>query len=106
MVGITQRERESREEGEDINHNDHSQKLTNKSINPDDPNTRSSKSKANHSSLIILLFYRVRTWFFFTEKKIKQKQESRKSSLELWWPLMLHLRFLMHGEVIRGTSTC
>ena len=57
--------------------------LTDFTINPDDLNARSSKSKANFFLLIILLFYRVRTEGFFTKKE-KQKQESRKSGLGLW----------------------
>ena len=84
MVGITQKERERENERErerrtsTIMHN-----FTDFTINLDDLNARSSKSKANLFLLMILLFYRVRTEGFFTKKE-KQKQESRKSGLGLW----------------------
>ena len=62
MVGITLREKEK-----ERNIHIHTQ-LTDSTINPDDLNARSSKSKANLFLLMILLFYRVRTEGFFTEK--------------------------------------
>ena len=71
-------ERERERETSTIMHN-----LTDFTINLDDLNARSSKSKANIFLLMILLFYRVRTEGFFTEKE-KQKQESRKSGLGFW----------------------